>query len=386
MSAIPTLSKIDHPRYRYRVYFTNGAERLQKYFKKKTGEGGADEFIEAQLKRLSDEGTKEKAITDAEARAVKEFREAVAKLPGKASKATLAEAVGFYLKSLEARHKSITCQVIADRLLLRLQAEGTGKPHQATMEYRLKKFLAAYGDWKACDFSPEIIDSFLSAQNVGLQTRKHYRAAIYQLFQHAVILNAATENPVTKAMKIRVKTDEPGILKPAQVAALLSHCDDDTLPGLAISFFAGVRRAEIERLDWSEIDLKSGLIEIKAAKAKTAQRRFIAISENLKAWLAPHAATGGKVIVSPAIWRKGQEKARLDAGIADWPHNAGRHSFASYHLALNEDPGKLAMELGHPDPRLLFSRYRTLVSKKSAASFWNVTPEKSSQITELKSA
>lgn len=78
-------------------------------------------------------------------------------------------------------------------------------------------------------------------------------------------------------MKIRVKTDEPGILKPAQVAARLSHADDDTLPRLAISFFAGVRRAEIERLDWSEIDLKSGQIEIKASKAK---RRHVSTQES----------------------------------------------------------------------------------------------------------
>jgi integrase len=92
------------------------------------------------------------------------------------------------------------------------------------------------------------------------------------------------------------------------------------------------------------------------------------------------------VIKSPAIWRKGQEKARIDAKIESWPHNAGRHSFASYHLAQNEDPGKLALELGHPDPRLLFKHYRQLVTAKAARVYWDIVPSEAASITNIKTA
>ena len=42
------------------------------------------------------------------------------------------------------------------------------------------------------------------------------------------------------------------------------------LPSVAIGAFAGLRSADIERIEWSEIDLVGGHITIAASKAKTA--------------------------------------------------------------------------------------------------------------------
>jgi hypothetical protein len=54
--------------------------------------------------------------------------------------------------------------------------------------------------------------------------------------------------------------------------------------------------AEIERLDWSEIDFdREQLIEVTAAKSKTARRRFVKIQPNLRAWLASVRKHSGKV-------------------------------------------------------------------------------------------
>ena len=71
---------------------------------------------------------------------------------------------------------------------------------------------------------------------------------------------------------------------------------------LAIGAFAGLRDAEIKRLDWSEIDLRRGFIEVTANKAKTARRRIIRIQPNLAQWLAPYGAMSGSVV--PANARK----------------------------------------------------------------------------------
>jgi len=165
---------------------------------------------------------------------------------------------------------------------------------------------------------------------------------------------------------------------------LLTAADDDTLLGLAISFFAGLRRSEIERLDWSEIDFEENHIEIKAGKAKTAQRRFVPISANLKKWLTPLAKHEGNVVKTPAIWRIGIETARSDAKLKEWPHNAGRHSFASYHLAHNQDAGALASALGHPNPSMLFGHYRALVTAKAAKTYWSIKPVKGKNVTNIK--
>jgi integrase len=287
---------------------------------------------------------------------------------------------------LESRHKSLSCEDVADKLITKLLTEGKSKSHRDSLEYRLKRFNQDYGEWLACDVTTEVIDDFLASLKVGAQTKLHYRTSIGQMFNHAIKIKAAPANPIMDSIKPKATPAATGILKPDEVAKLLSHCDDDTLPGFAISFFTGARRTEIERLDWSEVNFEESFIEIKAENAKTAQRRIIPMSANLRAWLLPYAAPRGSVVRSPAIWRKGQEDARAEAGITTWPHNAGRHSFASYHLAANDDPGKLAMALGHPDPRLLFRHYRQLVTAKVAKTYWGIFPADETTITDIKTA
>ena len=76
---------------------------------------------------------------------------------------------------------------------------------------------------------------------------------------------------------------------------MLEHAEPALVPFLAIGAFAGLRHAEIQRLDWSEVRLDEGFIEVKASKAKTASRRLVPILDNLKQWLTPHRQTEGKV-------------------------------------------------------------------------------------------
>lgn len=368
------------------VSYPDGGKRRKKYFKTKERKGGADEWAAEKRSALAEQGSKHAAVTEAEFKAVIEFRAAISKLPDHAQSITLADAVTNFTKGLQSRHRSISCQDVTDKLIAKLLAEGKSKSHRDSLEYRLKRFNAEYGEWLACDVTPEAIDDFLGNLKVGAQTKLHYRRAIGQMFNHAIKLKAAPENPITDTIRPTVKPAATEILKPGQVAKLLSHANPDTLPGLAVSFFAGVRRAEMERLDWSEIDLDEGFIEITATNAKTAQRRLIPISDNLKAWLAPYARPDGRVVKSPAIWRNGQEKARKAAKLAEWPHNSGRHSFASYHLAQHNDPGKLSMELGHPDPQMLYSHYRKLVTAKAAKAYWEIFPKEDSSIIDIKSA
>jgi integrase len=378
-----TVSKKSYRSYSYRVTWTQADNRKSKWFKLKSD---AEMFRDETVEELSARGSSQTPVTPAELRAVHSFREALALLPDHAQGATLDDAVKSFTKGLESRHKSISCEVVSDKLLTKLMVEGKSKSHRDAVDYRLKRFNQGYGDWLACDVTTEVIDDFLTHLEVGQQTKLHYRRAIGQMFNHAIKIKAAPVNPVEDAIKPKAAPAPTGILKPDEVAALLTHADEEALPGLAISFFAGVRRAEIERLDWSEIDLDEGFIEIKAENAKTAQRRVIPMSDNLKAWLRPYAVPRGQVVQTPAIWRKSQERAREAAGIIKWPHNAGRHSFASYHLAMNDDPGKLAMALGHPDPRLLFRHYRQLVTAKVAKTYWGVFPADGTTITNIKTA
>jgi hypothetical protein len=68
-------------------------------------------------------------------------------------------------------------------------------------------------------------------------------------------------------------------------------------------------------------------------------------------------------------------RARKAATIAEWPHNALRHSFASYRLAATQDAPRVALELGHSgSPQLVFSHYREVVTPEDAERYWQIRP------------
>jgi integrase len=141
---------------------------------------------------------------------------------------------------------------------------------------------------------------------------------------------------------------------------------------LAIGAFAGVREAEIKRLNWSEVDQRRGHIEIKSSKAKSARRRIVEIQPNLRDWLRPYAGMTDAVV--PVNARKKLDAIRRDAALARWPKNGLRHSFASYRLAATHDAPRVASELGHTSPQMLYSTYRELVLPEEADRYWKIAP------------
>ena len=75
-------------------------------------------------------------------------------------------------------------------------------------------------------------------------------------FVTAKTWNLIAENPLTSIQKFNVsKAPKIGILAPEQLSAFLNVVDTRFIPFFTINAFAGLRRAEVERLDWSEIKL-----------------------------------------------------------------------------------------------------------------------------------
>jgi integrase len=195
------------------------------------------------------------------------------------------------------------------------------------------------------------------------------------MFSYATKRRMLDFNPVLHTAKPKLIDKPPDIFTVDELRSLLetaTRTAHDVVPMLAIAAFAGLREAEIQRLDWSEVDLARGHIEVKAAKAKSARRRIIPIQPNLAAWLRPSSELTGRVV--PAGARAKIERARTAAGLKRWPNNGLRHSFASYRLAAIGDAPRVAHELGHASPQMLYSTYREVVRPEEAERYWKIEP------------
>jgi integrase len=300
---------------------------------------------------------------------------------------TIRDATSHYLAHLKAAEKSCTAEQLVKELLKAKKADGVGERQLDTLRSRLSVFADEFDGKLVATISTREIDDWLRSLDVGPRTRNHYRAATLLAFNFARRAGYAVENPAEGAAKAKVLGAPPGILTVEQTSALVVNAEPEILPYIAIGLFAGLRRAELERLDWSEVDFESNLIEITAQKAKTAARRFVTLQPNLRAWLLPLRQLKGNVTPSPERFRQLFPHARTAAGIRDWPDNALRHSFASYHLAHFKNAASTALELGHHDSRVTFAHYRELVKPREAARYWQIRPVgKGRKIVQMEAA
>lgn len=164
------------------------------------------------------------------------------------------------------------------------------------------------------------------------------------------------------------------IWTPEEMAALLTHCPTVAIPAMAISAFAGLRNAEVTRLDWREVHVADGFIEVPATKAKTASRRLAPCPPNLVAWLKPHSKSEGSVWPPKRDTTHAAYRTAAEASGLAWRENALRHSFVSYRLAEVQDVAKVALEAGN-SPGVIFQHYRELVRPADAKRWFAIAPK-----------
>ena len=293
--------------------------------------------------------------------------------------ATIREAVKFYIPHLQAMKCTCTAAQLVDELLKVKEADGASRRYLSDLRSRLNQFSEIFDGKPIAEITSTQIDEWLrslsdreTGKRLSPVTRNNFRRLLIVAFNFARDRNYRADNPAKKTAKAKVIQTPIGILTVDETVRLLENALANVVPYVAIGAFAGLRRSELERLDWNEVDLESNLIEVTAKNAKSARRRFVKIQLNLARWLQPHRRSSGAV--TPPDYRELLDSARKAAKIDEWPQNALRHSFASYHLAHFNNAGALALELGHTSSNLVFQHYRQLVRPKEAVCYWNIMP------------
>jgi integrase len=219
----------------------------------------------------------------------------------------------------------------------------------------------------------------LSGISVG-----NYCRVVGGLFNYAVDKGYAPENPFSSKGRTRrgraMAADEkmPEILTVDQCEAMLTAAAEkvpEMLPSVAIQMFCGLRTAEVQGLDWADVDFDAKLVTVSPRIAKKRRVRHVDMSENLLAWLLPCRRASGPVsFAENSEYRSKFDRVKEAAGISRWPSNALRHSFGSYHLARYNDANKTALLMGHRSTDVLFNHYRNLVKPEAAERFWKLAP------------
>jgi integrase len=359
-----TKTKVNGRRYYCVTTPKLGGGRNRRFFKEKAE---AETFMQFARVQQENYGTAALSISDALRVEAIECAELLQPFG-----VTLRDAAKFYAAHLKAVTGSRKVKEVVADLLAARAADGMSPRYLGDLRVRLGRFVLSFGEEMIAGISASRIDLWLRGLGVGAVTRNTFRRRLAVLFSFAKRRGYVTDNPVADVERAKERETEIAILSVNDLGRLFECATSDMLPFWSIGAFAGLRRAEIERLTWSEVDFDADVIEVKASKSKTASRRLVTIQPNLRAWLAPYRTRIGRVCpvnLKPKI-NDDRERAGLRAG---WPQNALRHSFGSYHLAQFNDAAKLALEMGN-SPATIFRHYRQLVKPKQAERYWKIAP------------
>jgi integrase len=275
-----------------------------------------------------------------------------------------------------------TVRQVADELIkLKTSRNGSAR-YVEDLKLRLAK-LADKFNVNVDTVTTTDIQQWLDGMKAAPRTVRNFRQTASGLFKFAEARGyiARGDNPVTATEKIKAKNgDVIEIYTPAELARLLAAAPDSFKPILAIQAFAGLRSAEVMRLDWSNVKLDRGHIEITAANAKTASRRIVPILPNLAAWLKDAAKKSGKIFKpTRAYFHELQRNISADTKTdtlpaVPWKHNALRHSFISYRVADIQNVAQVALEAGN-SPAMIFGHYRELVTADDAKKWFAIQPK-----------
>jgi integrase len=323
--------------------------------------------------------------------AATEFRDARRILGG----LSLLEAARYYAAHHLQKPSTKTVSEIFEELIEGKRSEGLSERYVEDLESRVGKFA---GDFKcplASVTGPEIRE-WLQKMPVANRTKNNFRLAIQTLISFAKAQKYLPKEwgELEAVPTWKTNHDSIGIFTPHQMVVLLSVADQRMIPFLAIGAFAGLRTAEIERLDWSKVSLATGYITIDASIAKTNARRVVPIAANLHQWLEPLAKSEGPVMeianVANAIQRLVNATRPTDPKNPDkifppevpWTHNGCRHSFCSYRLAEVQNAAQVAYEAGN-SPQIIFKHYRSLVTPEQAKAWFSIVPERAANVTPM---
>ena len=213
-----------------------GGKRQVRYF---IDQRSAKAFAQEKHIELLNEGRRHGEFSDDERRAVHIARE---------KDFALGDAVEHYAAHLEILGRSTTLEAATEELLSIRQAEGSSAVHLENLRLRLRRFANAHLGRIIASISTKDIDQWLAGLPVGPQTKINYRMVLSNLFNFAEARGYCERNPVAKSSRPKVPPGEIGILSVGEATRLLASSDPKILASVAIGLFAGLRRAEIERL------------------------------------------------------------------------------------------------------------------------------------------
>src|SRR5262245_1529602 len=215
--------------------------------------GAAEAFLSAKRNERALGGVEALSLSDADRAAFASARDRLAPLGW-----TIEQAVEFVLK-----YGKVTTEVTIDEACAECvnakRTAGMSDRYIATLESRFRAFVPAFTGRNVSEVNHSAIEAWVAKQGQSAWTRKGALRDVKTLFAFCVKRGYVNLNPCERLESIKIADAAPVILSVSDCEKLLNAAlavDAGLIPYLALGLFCGLRPAELERLEWSEVSLE----------------------------------------------------------------------------------------------------------------------------------
>lgn len=324
-----------------------------------------------------------------------------------AAGASIEDAVSFYLKHAKPVGEPITFAALWKGCRAAKEDEGKSVEYLRQLKSVGKAFArAGHGEKLSHEIGKEDVRGWLKANHWAPKTWNNYLTDLKTIFSWGIAHGHLKLNPCEGIERKTTQDGEIRFLSVDECARLLTRAAapkpplprydakgrwlalkpedesfQDFLPLITLGLFCGPRPdKELGGMPCSDIKLDEGheLIVITAGRAKSRRRRTVDLPANAVAWLKFAQENCGWTMegkLQPRNFKKRWKRLREQCGLfADWPHDAMRHTFATYEYALEQNEAKLQVKLAHRSAQMLHAHYRGLTTPQEARRFRELMP------------
>ena len=166
-------------------------------------------------------------------------------------------------------------------------------------------------------------------------TTNRYLATLKTLFKTACNWDYITENPTSRLKMLKEQSRVPDALSDNELDALIAECPERTRHVVIIAADTGMRRSELQRLAWRDVDFETGTVTVRQSKNK--DYRVIPMTDRVRSLLmrlktrADRTGTACNRIwryqeVTAQRWYAGQRRSRPSSYAQAYPSNPSTRS------------------------------------------------------------
>jgi len=223
--------------------------------------------------------------------------------------------------------------------------------------YSVNKLERRFGSYLLKDITTQVIETYQSellAQGLQAGGVNRLISTLKAMMSKACDWNMVTEDQlkqVRKVKPIRGERNRLRYLNKEEISRLIECCDNELRPIVITALSTGMRRGEIQKLGWEDIDFKNHVVLLQDTATKTGEKREIPLSGVLAQTLAGlPRRIDTPYVFPPEVWknfRKRFASALKKAGIKDFRFHDLRHTFASQMVMAGVDITTVSKLLGH---------------------------------------